>query len=96
MAVISESFKDIYWTRVAACLVTFFGWPPEEVRQRVTESRVQLDAEPDEEVEALAYHDEPFYVARDLAGCDHRIDLDNPERATMYDAILDRTRAVAL
>jgi len=95
MALISESSKEIYWTRVAECLVTFFGWSPEQARRRVTEHRAQFDAEPDEEMQVLVYHDEPFYVARDLAGCDYTVDLDSPERAATYDAILDRTRAVA-
>jgi len=92
---ISETSENVYWERVTECIVTFFGWSPKRAGRRVAVCRAQLEAEPDEEARVLIYHDEPFYVARDLAGGDRTFDLDDPERSAAYDAILDRTRVAA-
>jgi hypothetical protein len=64
-----EPLKNAFWAIVADCLETFHGYSPETARCRVQKfrERVENPPAPFEEDGELIYHDEPFYIANDLA-----------------------------
>jgi hypothetical protein len=86
MATLEAAEKHAFWCVVEECLTRFHGWTPDRARKRLTELRAAIDAQPDEMAREIVYHDEPFYVAADLAGS--RMEID--EVASEYDTLLDR------
>lgn len=63
--------KKVYWQMVAACLVELYQMPPLEAHRRIRDLRESLATAvlPDWPSGAeLFYHQEPLYVACQLAG----------------------------
>ncbi|HLL85147.1 MAG TPA: hypothetical protein VK420_20930 [Longimicrobium sp.] len=59
---------EAYWEVTRDCLIQFHGLAPEEARVRVAGLRERLARTGMPIAEEMIYHDEPFYVACDLAG----------------------------
>jgi hypothetical protein len=83
--------KKAYWQVVADCLVELYGVQPLEARRRVRDLRGRLEAPAADSSEPpawpdLFYHQEPLYVAAELAGQEpHEAALDS-----RYQVILKR------
>jgi hypothetical protein len=75
-----------YWRVVEECLVELHGLSREEAAARWRDYRRRLARYRDPAVADLAYHDEPLYVANDLAGRD----LDDRAVDAAYRAIQER------
>ena len=83
--------KKIYWQTVTACLVELYQMPPLEARRRIRDLRQRLTTAvlPDWPAGAdLFYHQEPLYVAGELAG-----QPSDPELERQYRAIQARHAA---
>jgi hypothetical protein len=57
-----------FWNVVEDCLVEFHGLPKATAIERTTKLRKELKSMPPDEDSNLIYHEEPYFVAADLAG----------------------------
>jgi hypothetical protein len=83
-----EPLKDAFWGIVADCLQTFHGYSPEAARCRAEKLRESIENPPPpfESDSELIYHDEPFYIANDLA----QRELSVNDHRDEYDRIMNR------
>ena len=77
------SSEERYWHIVEDCLVELHGFSRTEAAPLWKELLRRLREHPEPGVEEITYHDEPLYVANDLAGRD----LDDPAIDAAYRAI---------
>jgi hypothetical protein len=77
---------EAYWEVTRDCLIHFHGLAPEEAGLRVASLRERLVRTGVPMAEEMIYHDEPFYVACDLAGTE----LDPFEFDNEYQRLLQR------
>jgi hypothetical protein len=77
---------EAYWEVTRDCLIQFHGLRPEEARLRVPSLRERLARTGVPMAEEMIYHDEPFYVACDLAGAE----LDPFKFDAEYQRLLER------
>lgn len=84
-SVIDSKAKEIYWRVVKDCLVQIHGLKLEEARARASELRERVESPPEGISSDLFYHDEPFYVACDLA--ENQLEVD------AFAGVYDRIRA---
>ena len=75
-----------YWRLVEECLVELHGLSRKDAKARWRDDRRRLERDGGPAVAELVYHDEPLYVANDLAGRD----LDDRAVAAAYRAIQER------
>ena len=87
-AAVPNEAASRFWRAVRACLEEFHHYSPPAARQAVREYWPVLhDAAPAPGLPAI-YHEQPYRVAADLAGC---ADTDlSEDRAVAYEAILER------
>lgn len=68
----AHSGEERFWRVVEDCLVELHGFTRAEAEARWQDLVRRLRGHPDRGVEEMIYHDEPLYVANDLAG--HELD----------------------
>lgn len=77
-----------FWLVVRDCLIRFHGISADEAERGIAELREKLaDSKVPGAVEMI-YHDEPFYVACDIAR--QRLDIRDPAWWEEYQEMLDR------
>ncbi len=76
--------KDSFWYAVELCLKEFHAYPRDKVPRRIYDFRSTLEKLTPEGL--IVYHDEPFYLACDLAG--EKLPLDE-STSQAYDQILN-------
>jgi hypothetical protein len=76
--------KDAFWSVVVACLKEFLALDPAQARNKADSLRSAVETPPEGISGELIYHNEPFYVACDLAGVHGPRDQDD---------LLERNRA---
>lgn len=84
--------KDAFWRVVEECLSRFHRFDALRSIQEARALRQQFEAPPLDVAGDLIYHDEPFYVACEIAGLHDPKEQDrmlNQNRAT-YDTILSQ------
>jgi hypothetical protein len=89
---LTPRLRDAFWKSVEACLVQFHSKSTSDAAVETGELRHKIDNPPPDIDGELIYHQEPFYVACDLA---HLNDIGEQERllashANRYAAILSR------
>ena len=80
---------DAFWKVVVGSLVEFHGLKHDDARKLIIGLKSRFKSVPPEKREGVStfiYHEEPFYVACDLAQCE----LDISKYSEAYDKILDR------
>jgi hypothetical protein len=93
---LTRSIKDAYWDAVQDCLVDLDGVPLPSARSLCSDRRASVEFVPRSLRSNIFYHREPFEVALDLARRHHGgtswqgPNLDDPQVAAAYDAILAR------
>jgi hypothetical protein len=88
-------FKGIFWSIVVECLVQFHGLDSLSARREADSLRGRIESPPPGISGELIYHDEPFYVACDIAG-DHESDSKNQkitEYRNIYETIVNQVRS---
>ncbi len=60
--------KSLFWASVRGCLVKFHSYPKNRARIEAASLRGKIERLPREVDGDVIYHDEPFYVACDVAG----------------------------
>ena len=83
-----EPNREAFWTAVELCLVTFHAYSPQKASLLSSNYRGVLEKRSGSA--ALVYHDDPFYVACDLAG--REVELEGGI-AVAYDKILESVGA---
>jgi hypothetical protein len=78
--VLDPHAKDAFWSVVEDCLKRFHDHGEARAHQSALDLRRQVESPPPGIDGELIYHDEPFYVACDLAGIH-----DNPERDRLFE-----------
>ncbi len=61
-------FKEVFWDIVVECLVRFHRLDALSARREADSLRGRIESPPPGISGELIYHDEPFYVACDIAG----------------------------
>jgi hypothetical protein len=64
---IDAQAKDAYWKVVTDCLIKFHGKSGQDAQNLTCDYRRKVEDPGDEPVGDIIYHEEPFYVACDLA-----------------------------
>ena len=83
--VIPTQAKEAFWKAVEACLVQFHHFQSPDAKQAIKHFQKKLkDASPPLGGE-MVYHEEPFYLACDLAG--QQLDLASHRES--YDKVLE-------
>lgn len=89
-----EETRLKFWDIVVECLMKFHNLTPSEAHQKAIElrSRLRKSDRPEAMVypSGMVYHEEPFYIACNLAG--RQLKLLNSEYQERYNAILQRHR----
>jgi hypothetical protein len=83
--------KNAYWRAVRNCLTQFHGQRPAIAARKARALREKLEASDEGLAGEITYHDEPFYVACDLAGMHDLTEQENLLRQSMivYQSILE-------
>lgn len=71
---------DAFWAATVECLVRFHGYTESRARDGVAAFRDRVSRAPISRPEEMVYHDEPFNVACDIAGCE--LDQDSVMKST--------------
>lgn len=77
-----SSIASAFWEAVLGCLVTFHAYSPGDARMALDRMQSRVNKAPDPD---LILHDEPFYVAADIAKSKIRLE---GEFAKTYSRIL--------
>ena len=89
-------FKGIFWSIVVECLVRLHGLDALRLRREAGFcSEDGVESPPPGISGELIYHDEPFYVACDIAG-DHESDSKNQKMTeywSIYETIVSQVRS---
>ena len=85
---IDRKAADAFWQLVTACLMGFHGFSESEADRESLDLRRRIESPPVGLSSDIFYHEEPFFVACDLA----ERDLDLSEYRHQFDAISDYYR----
>jgi hypothetical protein len=83
---IDQRATESFWQVVRACLIQFHRFSKAKASEKVLALRKETESPPPGLRGDLIYHEEPFYVACDIA----KEQLDISEYRYKYDAILNR------
>jgi hypothetical protein len=90
--VMDSGFKDSFWEIVGDCLHQVHGIEASEVGEQVESLRQKIESPPVGISGEMIYHDEPFFVACDIAG-EHDIESKNQtmkRNRAIYTSILSK------
>jgi len=83
---IEPAYKDGYWSIVEDCLVAIHGLNRSDARKKGASLRKKMERTNKGVTDDLFYHNEPFYVACDIA--DHELPVEDDVIRCKYDGIL--------
>jgi hypothetical protein len=89
--VLDPGAKDAFWSVVQDCLVEFHKMDPSRAQTAAMGLRARIESPPGGINGDMIYHEEPFYVACDLAGMHDTSSKDRllSKNRSKYDSILD-------
>jgi hypothetical protein len=76
-----------YWYAIERCLTDFHGWDPARAHQRVDRFKAYLAPFRSEDEDDLILHENPFYIANNMAGRDLDASLYHERYTTLFDTI---------
>jgi hypothetical protein len=85
-----EQLVEQYWSDVESLLTKVWGYEEAHAHKEVWELRKRLRALPNQAVNVLIYHQEPFALASELAGANLQDEADYARAAQRAEINLER------